>query len=117
MEFRIHEGARAEWNQLRERWGDDEARRWLTALTAWLECHDGIPPDAVPDARALPTVYWLLFGEVGVEYIVRSVPPAPRGWWDVFRRLARRLRGRTRRVIFTGFDLPGYPAIASPLPN
>jgi hypothetical protein len=116
MEFRIHEDARDEWERLRDRWGADEARRWLGALAAWVRYHDGVPPEAAPDTR-VPVTYWVLFGEVGVEYTLQDRPPAPRGWWDLRRLVASRRRGRTRRVIFIGFDLPGYPAIPSPLPN
>jgi hypothetical protein len=117
MEFRIHEDARAEWDRLRALWGDVESRRWLRALVEWLRAHDGVPPDAVPDTRVRPTIYWLLFGEVGVEYTLREAPPAPRGWWDVVRYIVRWRRGRTRRVIFNGFDLPGYPPLPAPLPH
>jgi hypothetical protein len=114
IEIRIHEAAKPEWERLRERWGDDEARRWLAALSAWLRYNNGTPPQAVPDERVSPTVYWLLFGEVGVEYVLYESPSLSR-WW-IFRFFRRRRPG-TRRVILMGFDLPGYPTIATPLPD
>lgn len=114
IEIRIHEVAKPEWQRLRERWADDEARRWLAALSAWLRYNKGVPPEAVPDQRVSPTLYWLLFGEVGVEYVVYESPPL-RDWWIL--RIFRRHRLGTRRVILTGFDLPGYPAVVTPLPG
>jgi hypothetical protein len=115
MEFRIHEGARGEWEMLCARWGVAEARRWLASLSVWLRRHNGLPPDAAPDVRDSSVTYWLLYGGVYVEYTVRD-HPQPRGWWDLPRRVARRLWGR-RRVIFTGFEIPGYPATPEPLPD
>jgi hypothetical protein len=101
---------------LYERWGVVEARRWLAALAAWLRRHDGVPPDAVASVRASLTTYCLLYGGVYVEYTLRDDPRRPRGWWDLLRHLAGWRRGFRRRVVFTGFELPGYPATPEPLP-
>lgn len=117
MEFRVHEETRPEWERLRERWGTAEARRWLGELIAWMRRHNGIPPDAASDSRVPPRFYWLIYGGVYVEFMVRDSPPAPRGWWDVLRHLARWRHGRTRRVIFTGFDLPGHSALPTTPPR
>ena len=117
MEFRIHERARPQWDRLRERWGDAEARRWLSELVARLRRHDGIPPDAAEDVRGPVMFYWLIYGGVYAAYTIHDSPPPPRGWWDALRRLALWRQGRTRRVIFSGLDLPGYPASPAPPPH
>jgi|GEM_PF-4133271 hypothetical protein len=116
MEFRIHEDARAEWERVCERWGTDAARRWLRELCNWLRAHGGAPPEAVAHP-GVPGGYWLLFGEVGVVYTLRESPLPARGWWDVVRLIRRWWRGRTSRVIFTRFDLPGFPGVREPLPH
>ena len=117
MEFRIHEHARGEWELLCERWGRIEARRWLAALAAWLTRHNGTrrTPHPMSEHRQRRTG----FSTAGST---SNTPCAKirhhREHGGMYSGASRRWRrGRTRRVICTGFELPGYPATPEPLPD
>jgi hypothetical protein len=104
--IRYHSRVRPALERLRDSLGTDIEERagryeqLLNAIRERLIQHNGMPPEAFAEVKASHMTYWFQFcDELLVQYILRDVPPLPRGWWDIGRRLTRWRRGVVRTVI------------------
>lgn len=99
---------------------EQRARRYarlVVAIQDHLLRHDGLPPEATAEGDGPDAVLWLAFGnDLLVQYALREEPPAPRGWWDVSRRVARWLREPMRKITVIGL-LPLASAVEAPPPD
>ena len=108
VEVKFHYRTRDALSHWRQSLGTSERERqeWydtlIEAMKDEFRKHGGFPPTSAPreiDGRIVH--YWWFTKTLLVQFQVTERPGRPRGWWDVWRIVARWFRLQVRTVLIT----------------